>query len=60
MKKNIVANGKIIKGEKITSGNLTFKRAKGALSQEYYETILGRVANKDIDQNKNITLRNIS
>ncbi|MDG2449490.1 MAG: N-acetylneuraminate synthase family protein [Saprospiraceae bacterium] len=59
MKKDIVAKEKIKKGEILTIENLTLKRSKGALSQGYYEVLLGKVARIEINKDENITLSKI-
>jgi len=48
MRRSIVASRDIQKGEVITSDHITFKRPATGLSPQFYDTILGKRASKDI------------
>lgn len=56
MRRKIVAAKKIKKGSVFTSENLSFKRAEGGITPDYYDFIVGKTATKDYAQDDNITL----
>ena len=60
MKRSIVANKSIKKGETIVSSMIAFKRPFSGLSPNYYDLILGKNALCDIEKDSLISLNDIS
>jgi N,N'-diacetyllegionaminate synthase len=55
-RKSIVANRPIRKGETFTEENLTAKRPGGGLSPMKWEEVIGRVADRDYNEEEMIRL----
>ena len=56
VRKSIVANGLIKKGEKFTEDNLTCKRPGDGISPMRWEEVVGKIANKDFYEDEMIEL----
>ena len=59
MRRSIVSKTFIKKGEKISINNIDFKRPGDGISPEKVSNILGKVANKDIEEDHVIYLHDI-
>lgn len=53
--RSIVASRNILKGEKFTEGNLTFKRPGVGIRPKYIDKILGRKSDKDFKEDEALT-----
>ena len=49
-RRSIVASQRIVKGEVISENNITYKRPAVGINAKYFNDVLGKIANKDIDE----------
>ena len=49
-RRSIVASQRIVKGEVISENNITYKRPAVGINPKYFNDVLGKIANKDIDE----------